>query len=85
MYRAAALINTDIGKGAKHNDSNYGFRAVQCKSTYFCSISFSVTFSEQKAWQEDGAPLSVNRSRILGRNWDKCLKSFPPAIHSHLY
>ncbi len=27
----------------------------------------------------------MSRDRILGRNWDQSLKSFLPAIHSHLY
>ncbi len=29
--------------------------------------------------------LIVNRGQILGHNWDKSLKSFPPCIHNPLY
>ncbi len=33
----------------------------------------------------DPAPTTENRGRILGRNWYKILKSFPPCYYSHLY
>ena len=41
--------------------------------------------SRGRVYTQVGTHRAQLRARILGRNWDKSLRKFPPAIHSQFY
>ncbi len=52
-------------------------RIVQC--TYYVSLNGTLFCSNSLPWfKENIRPTEMTRGRILGRNWDKSLESFPP-------